>query len=190
MQILFICCFCTVWILRFPSENLPCVLQSQKAVGHNPLSTWVTQNYSNNFNWEKLKPKSFLLHSVRPMWTLLKVTPKSETLDLIILCLCSLSGGFTHPVTLTHESTPRGWDETRVSYTAFSPCAEVISDLCLWLWVVPVNSWGLHCLVMSQESCKSQQAVFPSNEVIWLFCMVHLNCKGVLHKLPKLHISF
>lgn len=106
MQILFICCFCTVWILRFPSEKLPCVLQSQKAVGHNPLPTWVTQNYSNNFNWEKLKPKSFLLHSVRPMWTLLKVTPKSETLDLIILCLCSLSGGFTHPVTLTHESSP------------------------------------------------------------------------------------
>lgn len=56
--------FSTAWILRFSSENLPCVLQPQEAVEHNPLPTWVTQNFSNNFNWEKLKPKSFLLHSV------------------------------------------------------------------------------------------------------------------------------
>lgn len=38
-----------------------------------------------------------------------------------------------------------------------------------------------------QESCMSKQAILSSNEIIWLFCIVYLNCKGVLH---KLHVSF
>lgn len=189
IQILFICCFSTLWSLRFPPENLPCVLQPQEAVGHNPLLAWVTQSFSNNINWEKLRPESFLLHSVRPMWTFLKVMPKSETLDLIIIYLWSWSGVFTHPVALSYESSP-----TRVRWNMCelhchltlgrSVTCAAGPELCLSTPEAYTAQGSL------QESCKSQQGVLPSNDVIWLFCMGQLNCKAVLHKLlPKLHIS-
>ena len=118
---------------------------------------WVMQNFSNSFNWKKVRPWSSLLHLLRSMGTLLRIMPTSEILDLIITCLWCLAGGFTHHVTHTLEPSP-----TRVKW---STCVSCIADrlfyprqkwsaICVsWpgrkVWVVPVNSWGLHCPVMS-----------------------------------------
>lgn len=118
----------------------------------------------------------FLLHLLRSTWTLARIMPTGKTLDPIISCL-ELISWFPFP----HNHYPRTQShQSELFYPMQKSSAICISCPSCKVWVVPVNSWGLHCPVMS---VGGWQVILSSKKLTVQFCREHVSLQGVLHKL-------
>lgn len=113
----------------------PCsLLTATTGWGTRSFPVRVIQNFSNSFDWKKLRPWIFIFHLLRSTQTLARLMPTGKTLDPIITCLWSWSRGFPYHITTTHEPSP-----TRVNcfilhkshQPSASPVPAVRSESCL-----------------------------------------------------------